>query len=424
MRLVFLAALAKTLHEVTIGLDLAEQLADAGIESHFVVNPYNEDQLRTAATPYTLVEPELGADVRETVRRVVKEFRADAVVLVDYLAHWMTFKVGYRTDPWFVEDLGLPVIPLDLYDLENTSRRVEILGTTMEVDDNLLRMPVQLLPVPMNRPQITASGRGLPYRANRTIEPLTTDVRDATRRALGLPEPARLLMVPTLPWQQLMQVHAGPPTRELAGRLPRLLAHHLSQLPRDTHFLLTGPLFDGFAEGLPAERVHHRPEYTADDYHRLLGASDAVFSFHLPSYALERAVLADVPGLLAVNNHPVTGPADVDRLDAAFPGGATDRVRDWLADYPGPLPDFQMWPLRWNEVLRPLLEANPFTDTLRRAELLDERGLVDGLEQILYDEPERDRLAAERAGYRDAVAALPETAQTFTEAVGRLGLGG
>ncbi|MCF2435635.1 hypothetical protein LV779_18240 [Streptomyces thinghirensis] len=33
-------------------------------------------------------------------------------------------------------------------------------------------MPVQLLPVPMNRPQVTASGRGLPFRANRTIEPL------------------------------------------------------------------------------------------------------------------------------------------------------------------------------------------------------------------------------------------------------------
>jgi hypothetical protein len=424
MRLVFLAALAKTLHEVTIGLDLAEQLTDAGVESHFIVNPYNEDQLRTARIPYTLVEPELGAGVREVVQRVVKEFRADAVVLVDYLAHWMTFKVGYRTDPWFVEDLGLPVIPLDLYDLENTSRRVEILGTTMEVDDNLLRMPVQLLPVPMNRPQVTASGRGLPYRLTRTIEPLTADTRRATRRALGLPDGARLLMVPTLPWQQLMQVHAAPPTRRLADRLPRLLAGRLSRLPRETHFLMTGPLFDGFADTLPAERIHHRPEYTAGEYHRLLGSCDAVFSFHLPSYALERAVLADVPGLLAVNNHPVDGPEDVERLDAALPGGLTGPVRDWLAGRPDPLPDFHMWPLRWNEVLRPLLEANPFTDTLRRAELLDERTLVDGLERILYDEGERDRLATARAAYRDTMAALPETAHTFTEAARRLGIGG
>ncbi|MFD0449251.1 DUF6365 family protein [Streptomyces indonesiensis] len=423
MRLVFLAALAKTLHEVTIGLDLAEQLAGAGITSHFVVNPYNEDQLRTARIPYTAVEPDLGEDVREVVRRVVKESRADAIVLVDYLAHWMTFKIGYRTDPWFVEDLGLPVIPLDLYDLENTSRRVEILGTTMEVDDNLLRMPVQLLPVPMNRPQVTGSGRGLPYRANRTIGPLTGNVRRETRRALGLPDGARLLMVPTLPWQQLMQFHAAPPTRELAVRLPRLLAHHLARLPQDTHFLLTGPLFDGFAAGLPEERVHHRPEYTAGEYHRLLGSSDAVFSFHLPSYALERAVAADVPGLLGVNDHAVNSAADIERLGAALPGGLTDRVRGWLADYPGPLPDFHMWPLRWNEVLRPLLRANPFTDTLRRAELLDEHSLVDGLERILYDGAERDRLAAARAGYRDIVSGLPETAQTFTEAVRRLGLG-
>lgn len=231
MRLLFLAALAKTLHEVTIGLDLAEQLADAGIESHFVVNPDNEDQLRAAKTPYTLVEPVLGEGVRDVVHRVAKEFRPDAVILVDYLAHWMTFRVGYKTDPWFVEELGLPVIPIDLYDLEGTSRRVEILGRTMEVDDNLLRMPVQLLPVPMNRPRVTDSGRGLPYRANRTIRPSTDAARARVRRALGLPEGRKLLMVPTLPWQQLMQVHAAEPTRELAARLPRLLAHYLGGCP-------------------------------------------------------------------------------------------------------------------------------------------------------------------------------------------------
>ncbi|MEU3524164.1 DUF6365 family protein [Streptomyces sp. NPDC038707] len=422
MRLVFLAALAKTLHEVTIGLDLAEQLTDAGVESHFVVNPYNEDQLRTAGLPHTLVEPDLGAGVADVVRRVVKEFRADAVVLVDYLAHWMTFKVGYRTDPWFVEDLGLPVIPLDLYDLESTSRRVEILGTTMEVDDNLLRMPVQLLPVPMNRPRVTASGRGLPYRLTRTMAPLTARARAETRRALGVPEGARLLMVPTLPWQRLMREHAAPPTRLLADRLPRLLGGRLARLPRDTHVLLTGPLFEGFAEALPAGRLHHRPEYTAAEYHRLLGSCDAVFSFHLPSYALDRALFADVPGLLAVNNHRVDGPEDVDRLAAALPGGLTAPVRAWLTEYPEPLPDFHMWPLRWNEVLRPLLAHNPFTDTVLRAEILDDDSLVDGLTRVLYDDTARDRLAAARAAYRDALAALPATADTFAEAAVRLGL--
>ncbi|MGW1076471.1 DUF6365 family protein [Streptomyces sp. NPDC002537] len=422
MRLLFLAALAKTLHEVTIGLDLAEQLADAGVTSHFVVNPYNEAQLRAAQTPYTLVEPELGDGVRDVVTDVVREFRPDAIVLVDYLAHWMTFKVGYRTDPWFVEELGLPVIPLDLYDLESTSRRVEILGTTMEVDDNLLRMPVQLLPVPMNRPRVTASGRGLPYRANRTIRPATAAARAEVRRSAGLGDGQRLLMVPTLPWQQLMQVHAAEPTRELATRLPELLGHYLGLLPDDTHFLMTGPMFDGFGR-LPSERVHHRPDCTAQEYHRLLAAADGVFSFHLPSYALERAVLADVPGMLAVNNHPVAGAADLTGLDTAL-GGIGPAVRGWLADHPGPLPDFHMWPLRWNEVLRPLLEDNPFTESLSRAEILDERAVVDGLERLLYDPVERDRLAAARACYLDGVNALPDTAEMFTEAVRRLGIDG
>ncbi|MFF7726133.1 DUF6365 family protein [Streptomyces sp. NPDC008001] len=419
MRLLFMSPLAKTLHETTIGLDLAGQLADAGVISHFVIDADNEDQLKTAGHPYTVITPAMGARVREEVGRVVKEFRPDAVVLSDYLAHWLTHLVSYETDPWYVQEFGVPVIPLDLHDLTNTTRELEVLGKTVVADGNILDMPVHLHPVPMGRPEVRAGGQGLPYRANRSIVPLTDAERDAVRRSLGLGRAEKLLMFPTLPWQETMQTRAGPRTRELAVRVPQLIGHYLRQLPDDTRFVVAGPYLEGL--GLPPERLHVVPSYTAQQYHALIGASDAVMSAFLPSYALERAVLADVPGLFTLNSHDI-GEAAGDGGRPGAPGGLSPAVRAWLAGFPGAVPPFHMWPLSWNEVLGPLLVDNPFADTAVRTELFDERGVVDGLTGVLGDPLVRARLAEARAAYRDAIDRLPETTEVFATALGRVGL--
>ncbi|MGK5729257.1 DUF6365 family protein [Streptomyces sp. URMC 124] len=419
MRLLFMSPLAKSLHETTIGLDLAEQLGDAGVVSHFVIDADNEDQLKTAGHPYTVITPAMGGRVREEVGRVVREFRPDAVVLADYLAHWLTHLVSYETDPWYVQEFGVPVIPLDLHDLTNTTRELEVLGKTVVADGNILDMPVHLHPVPMGRPEARAGGQGLPYRANRSIAPLTDAAREEVRRSLGLGGAEKLLMFPTLPWQETMQTRAGPRTRELAVRVPRLIGHYLRQLPDDTRFVVAGPYLDGL--GLPPERVHVEASYTAQRYHALLGASDAVMSAFLPSYALERAVLADVPGMFALNSRAL-GEAAGDGGRTGAPDGLSPAVRAWLADFPGAVPSFHMWPLSWDKVVGPLLEDNPFADTAVRTELFDEQGVVEALTGILHDPLVRARLAEARAAYRDGIDRLPATTEVFATAARRVGL--
>jgi hypothetical protein len=420
MRLLVLSALRKTLHETTLGVDLVTQLEVAGVQSHFVIDAFNEDQLKAAGFPYTLVDPSMGAAVRTVVEDVAREFRPDAVVLADYLGHWMTFEVTYGCDPWFIDELGLPLIPMDLYDLANTSRKVEILGKSTRVSDRILDLPAHLQPVPMNRPVVAGDGPGLPYRATTAVEPLTTEHRATVRCSLGLRDGDRLLMVPTLPWQQLMARHAGGPAKVLAARLPALVAHYLAQLPTETHFLFTGPVFED-VEGLPSDRVHLVPSYTATGYDELLGATDAIMSFHVPSFAIERAVFADVPGMVCLNGFDVTGREDVAKLDAEF-GGLTPTVAAWLQASPVPVPAFHMWPLSWNAVLSPGLADNPFTDGLSRAEIFDERSVLDGLGRLLYDTRTVNELAEARARYRDLIDGLPPAPEVFTSAARRLGL--
>ncbi|MFF4604077.1 DUF6365 family protein [Streptomyces sp. NPDC001339] len=419
MRLLFMSPLAKTLHETTIGLDLVEQLRGSGVVAHFVIDEDNEDQLKAAGHPYTVIRPAMGGRVREEVGRVVREYRPDAVVLSDYMAHWLTHLVSYDTDPWYVQDFGVPVIPLDLHDLTNTTRELEVLGRTTIVDGNILDMPAHLHPVPVGRPEAHPDGPGLPYRVTTSVHPLSDTERAEVRRSLGLGQAERLLMFPTLPWQKTMQTRAGPRTQELAVRVPRLIGHCLRQLPDDTHFLVVGPYLGGL--DLPPERLHVESSYTAQRYHDLIGASDGVMSSFLPSYALERAVLADVPGLFLINTHDF-GEATSGGKRPGAPEGLSSTVRSWLADFPGPVPPFHMWPLQWNKILGPLMADNPFAGTAVRSELFDERAVVDGLTGVLHDPLVRGRLAEERAAYRDTIDRLPDTTEVFAEAARRVGL--
>lgn len=420
MKLLFLAAVVKEHHEVTVGLDLARQLRAAGVQSHFVIHTYNEQQVDAAGFARTVVSPDTDGDIREVLRGVVREFRPDAIVLSDYVAHWVAFTYAYKTDPWCVDEFGLPVIPMDLYELPNTDLELEILGETVRVDDRILRMPAQLRPVPIARPNPEPGGQGLPYRLTRTIGPASAAERERTRGPLGLTDGDRLLLVSTLEWQSLITAKGNRITRELGGRVPELIAGHLGRLPERTHFLFLGPEWEAFRR-LPAERCHLVSSYTPAEHDEWVRAADAVMAFHLPSPALERAVFADVPGFYAVNGIQVEHGAGrgilTDRL-----GGVSARVARWLDSFPLTLPEFHLWPLRWNSIYRPLYAGNPFTEAVAHAEILDEPSVVGRLAELLYDRVAQDRLAAARDNYRRQIEALPSTVEVFSEAARRVGL--
>ncbi|WP_217494693.1 DUF6365 family protein, partial [Frankia sp. CgS1] len=208
--------------------------------------------------------------------------------------------------------------------------------------------------------------------------------------------------------------------RELAARIPELVLHYLTRLPATTEFLVAGPDFGAFGR-LPEGRLHRRPRYGAREYLDLLGAADAVLALSLPSFALERAVWTDVPGVAVVNGFDLADDNGVERLHAAI-GEPSPAVRSWLDAYPGPLPSYQTWPMRWNDLVRPTWSGNPFAATMVHEEILDEESVSTALEAVLYDESVRTELAEARAGYRRALAALPATIEAFHQVASVHGL--
>ncbi|MBT2438962.1 hypothetical protein J7E93_02235 [Streptomyces sp. ISL-36] len=437
MKLLFIAPVVGTHGEVTTGLGLAGLLAPAGITAHFVVDTHNAPQIRAAGVPGTVIDATMGAGVRTVIEDVVRAERPDVIVLSDYLSYWLMMHRVYRTDPWFVERLGVPVIPLDLYEWENTDFRIDHFGLDLQVDRRILDMPVQLRPAPWARPDPGPGSRALTYPFMRPLPRPTAEARRAVRSSLGLGDGDRLLSLSVSGWQRYAQTVEDPTTRGLARRVPERVAAVLRRLPSTTRFLVVGPDLDGL-ERLPAERTHRVPACAPDRYQDLLDASDAVLSLHVPASALVRSVFSDLPAVYIGHSGPVTdaphaqgphaggpdteGPhaegPDTEGRDAEGPDGPHAEGQD--AGTPGVLEPYSMWPLRWNSVIRPLLADNPLAETFRRAELLDTEGTVAALDAVLHDPDERARLAEGRTRYLAALDALPPVPEIFAEAVRRL----
>jgi hypothetical protein len=149
----------------------------------------------------------------------------------------------------------------------------------------------------------------------------------------------------------------------------------------------------------------------------LLQAADAVLSLNIGATTVWRAVMSGVPAMVLGNRHRLRDAADLDSDLGGFTPFIRDAVRDCL-----PLHPFRMWPLGFHSFLAPLLTANPYTDAVAQAEVLDEPAAVDGLTSLLFDADGRASRLAAQHDYADQVRALAETADVFTAVAQDLGL--
>jgi hypothetical protein len=418
MRLLFFALSTAGYGETVIGLSLAEQLQPLGVQSQFVISPVSEQVLRRSGFPSTTIEPRMGRLARLLIDEAVSEFRPDAIVLADYYTFSGVFEHRFGLRPWFIEEYQLPILPIDIWEWENTPFAVDMFEEDRPVDKKILEMDAFLRPVPLAHPEL--SGRGYPFRLWEGSERVSRRTKEHLGTTFGLRPQDRLLLLTVAPWQQLPEDRylSSMGTHVLRG-VPRLLAHYLRQLPETTHFLLVGDPPPELA-ALPAERTHALPPCSPARFSTLLGASDLVLSLNVGATTLARAVLSDIPAIALTNSLAVPDAESIGPAGARL-GGLTDTARDWLAGMV-PLHQMRMWPLGFYSFLEPLLAANPYTRAFADLELLDEPAVVAGIERALYDSETRDRLAAGRAEYLTILDTQVDTRKAFAEAASRLGL--
>ena len=407
MKLLIIALTSLSTGEVGVGLDIANQLAGAGVECSFVVEPPGEWLVAAAGYRYTVVDPRLGGEVRATMDGFVRAVRPDLIVLSDYFTYCAEMDLQFHLDPWFIDEYAIPLLPVDIYEWASTDFRAELFGdSVIEISPRITEMPVVLRPVPSAHPRQPPDAGALAYRSCRQDDRVTTATKREVFHSLGLrPGRDRMLLMPVSRWHHPLPQAIGHPWQRVTERLPELIVHHLAQLPSQVHLVIVGNPLRGF-DRLPPDRVHVVPPCSPDRFSQLIGSCDTMFSFHLPSQTLMRSVFADVPAFAMRNSHPVTDAASLGRLAGRI-GGLTPAVRDWLRELAGPVHTFESWPWRLASLVRPLLTDNPMTETVQRGEVLDERGFVEDLTAVLLDPGRRDELAAARDRYVRQVAGNP-----------------
>ncbi|MEN3361633.1 MAG: hypothetical protein V7637_5615 [Mycobacteriales bacterium] len=426
MRLLFLALTPYAYGETADGVQLAHQLRELRADCHFVVQPSCVEPVLTDGYPCTMVEPSMGGHVVSVIGDLVRSFRPDAIILSDYFMYWVQVALVFGVEPWFIEEYGLPIIPIDLWEWENTDFKVDPFGDlVLEVNDRILTMDVHLRPVPLAHLDSGPAGRGYPYRRRGGTDRVSDLTRGVVFDQLGMRRTDRLLLLPLSLWQE-PPPYLPPAAVRLGQHLPDLLVHYLRQLPDSTHFLIIGPRAEAFS-ALPPARTHliaptsAGPACPPRRYSTLLGSADAVLALQLTSTAVMRGVFADVSGLALTNGFALTGESDVDRLAAAT-GGVSDYLREWLAGLDWTVEEFSYWPMKLRSLARPVLTDNPFLGAVAEAEILDEAAVVGQLTRMLYGPATRERLAQARSDYVRAVDALPSTADVFTAAGRKLGM--
>jgi hypothetical protein len=389
--------------ETLIGLTLARQLREYGVESQFVIESRSEMLFADGGFRATTLEPKMGALAMLLVDEVVRNFRPDCIILADYLTYCGAFKTRYGMERWFIDRYELPILPIDIWEWDSTELEVDMfVGQRMVIDSRIRELPAHLRPVPLCHPD--ANGVGMPFCLAEGDERVSLRTRRHLRTSLGLGDGEVLVMLAHARWQ--LPTGVDKPGHALARAVPELLVHYLRQLPDTVHFVIVGERIPELAS-LPQDRCHVLPPCRPSRFNVLVGSVDLLLTLNIGATTLARATLAGVPGLVLVNSASVSSAVELhehlDRLGATSPW-----LRAW-AERSLPFYPFRMWPLGFHEFLEPVLTSNPYLETFKRAELLDEATVLATLNALLFDREVRDRLAAEREAYVNLLAQLPDS---------------
>jgi len=376
--------------------------------------------LRGYGFQHMLISPQMGMLAKILIDDFVRTVKPDAIVLAEYLNYTHVMSAHFRLNPWFIESYGVPVIPIDLWELERTGFAADLCGgRALAINPHIKDMDCYLSPVPMARP-VPDSRSAIPFRVPDLADPDgPVRSRERTRSELGLGAADRLVMLAMSPWQLPDVGAAG--RRRAASRVPELLAHYLRQLPDDVRFLLAGAAPE-WSRLLPAERTLPLPPCSPSRFGAMLRAADLMLSLNLSAFTMVRAVLSGTPVMLITNQFSVTEPGHAGDIADQL-GGMSGFARRWLADSV-PLHRFRIWPMGFHGFLDSLVAGNPYLSAFSVAELLDEPAVMGGLRGLLFDSAERDRARIRRADYLEEIEKVPDSCTAFRQAMSMAGVSG
>lgn len=418
MKVLFIAVSTRGYGETLIGLSLAKRLRTVGVEPYFLVERRAEPLLAHSGLPFAVLDLQMGPFAELVVDDVITSVRPDLVILSDYFTYYRVLSNLFHIDPWLIDSYDIPVVPIDIWEWEHTSFQIDVFGGSyMESSRRILDMPAYLQPVPLCH-VIPTSAKAHPFSISAGEDDVSVRTRKHLRTVLGLEENDKLVVLSLAPWQ--IMDHDDADCNRIARCVPELLFHYLGALPDHVHIANVGERF-ACLERLPSSRVHYIPPCSPDRFNVLLGSADLFITLNIGATTLTKAVLRGIQGLVLVNSYAFRTSDDVQRFVTSRAVAPDIHTTEWLHQNL-PLYPFKMWPLGFDQFLRPLLANNPYTRTFATVELFDEAAVAEALTGLLFDEGIRRHMAEEQVEYRRLLSRLDDVCTVFGDVARASGL--
>ena len=317
---------------------------------------------------------------------------ADTVLVVDLLSTmWALGKDG-------TEHMrkNAKLVVLDPWDIALGGRTIDVASTRRDLPKGPLLTKKRLVPVPSGDPTAEGAFRALPEAP--ADKAARKDQRARARKALGVADDERVLLLPTGAWQSPGVQH-DKECKLLAEHVPELLLGRVVDLGEEVHVVHASPWPLPDWEETLGERYHWVLPAGLARTHARYAAADLVVSLDTSAAAVAWAIAWKVPLLVVSNAFGGDKPEAVARAAKIKLG---DKTRAWL-DGATPLIPFRSWPVGLHRTLEPPPGAVP---SWTEAELLDEVGFLEGAKALLFDEAERKRARREHGEYAATLADL------------------
>lgn len=416
MKVLFLAMSTAGYGETLIGLSLAGQIRKAGVEVHFIVDSRSAPLLSGREFPHTVLEASMGRFAQLLIDSVIREFKPDLIVLSDYFTYCGVFAKLYKIDPWFIEQYGLPIIPIDIWEWESTPMKVDVfVDKFMPVNERILHMPATLRPSPLCHFPAPAGSKHFPFSLREGNEKISRRTREHLRSVYSIAKDDKLVLLAFAKWQ--LPQFSDEDGNRIAAATPDLLVEYLKMLPSNVHFVSVGERIPAL-EQLPADRMHFLPSCAQSRFNVLLGSVDLFLTLNLGATTMTRAVMGGIPSLALSNSHTLlTSNAVEEYADVNQDVGPT--AADWLRKH-APVYPFRMWPLGFHKFLEPLLLNNEYTSTFKQAELFEGSQVVRTMHDLLFDPGQIESLLTAQEAHVNKLKTLDSAAafSSMTEMIG------
>lgn len=340
------------------------------------------------------------------VQGLVARERCDSLILVDLAIAYTHFEIA-GIDATFLDAVGVPVIALDVWDLDCTNLLMERGTAGWILSRHCREVTRRLIPSPMIRPTGWRDALSAGVYNSLPDETPPPAKRGELRARLGVGDDERLIAFPTATWQQPAVDSTDRYVARLTQRTPELIAQRLALLGENVRVIHVG------ARAMPelAARLGARYKWVRQlprgAFIEVLAASDLLLSFNSVATTIGTAATLGLPVLLGINSH---GGATREEIAATLPFTATTATLEWLSSM-APLHPFRVWPYGLYRFAAPIVQDNACVEMTRRFELLDEQGFVAAARALLYDANAIAEARARMAACLSAVRALPSAVE-------------